>query len=354
MVSPVWWFFTCTMCREGSGWVAEDLDVVHAHIPLQDHSGDGRPGACGPDFNQLREYLRIGPQIYRLACFQPVCRVRRERFAAIMCASGWVLLASVLPQPAQTICKAFGRFCAINHGFGFLPSRPRELLWAGVIRTALMHIETSSCGERPWGQQPAPQPSETGPFIGGRQMSDTSGTPKVPAGSWGAPGLHPTPHARCETLPPPAREGAQQPDPPNPGRVAAARGPGATSWPFGRGDTATRSGGVRIKFCNALGGLVTTFPPPARTEKRTRSHPPQAGKWKGGNLSFRAQRVSLLQRGRVVVFWGCSWSESPPLGWGMEEVSMGNVGAGAPKRCLLWSGVYLRNSCRVGLQGENE
>lgn len=63
----------------------------------------------------------------------------------IMCASGWVLLASVLPHPAQTIYKAFGRFCTINHSFGFPPSRPGMLLWAGVVRAGLMHVETSSC-----------------------------------------------------------------------------------------------------------------------------------------------------------------------------------------------------------------
>ena len=53
------------MCGEGSGWMAEDLAVLHAcmPLPLKDHKGDGYLGASGPDFNWLMENLEIGPGI---------------------------------------------------------------------------------------------------------------------------------------------------------------------------------------------------------------------------------------------------------------------------------------------------
>lgn len=134
-----------------------------------------------------------------------------------LCASGWVLLPSGLPHPAQTVPKAPGRCCGIN------PGAVSSCLggqgsccgtgWMGLQRPALV----LRSGERPWGR--AASPRDGTPFAGGGHGSGAQlsppwhGDPKPACWLPRRSVLQPTPVANHPA-------GQRQPDP-----AGAGRGP---------------------------------------------------------------------------------------------------------------------------------
>lgn len=208
-----------------------------------------------------------------------------------LCASGWVLLTSELPRPAQTVPKAPGRCCGINPGAASClggQGSCRGTSWTGLQRPALV----LPSGEKPWGRVDSPRDGT--PFEGGRGGGGGHGS-----GAQLGPPWHRDPEPAC-WLPGGVRLAAHTRIKPPRGTAAALAGPSRGGQrPRGlRGDRGPPRGGTGTR----VGGMSVLQPAGGSGVTPTPESPPWASK----------QR----ELGLLVRTGGCWWVSGP---WGTRE-----------------------------------